>query len=141
MEVTDGSGSDNVCCKECCGYLLAKLSDKKPKVAPPLSSSRYLSLLSSDYLTRISPTPTPTSYLLHQVPSLCLTLPLTLITFIYLASYFYSSPQVPSLCLEVLREATVAFGARALPVKDIIAALGPGEMEEKEEEEGPKTVH
>ena len=56
-------------------------------------------------------------------------------------SYIYSSPQVPSLCLEVLREATVAFGARALPVKDIIAALGPGEMEEKEEEEGPKTVH
>ena len=45
MEVTDGSGSgsnDNACCKECCGYLLAKLSDKKPKVVclflPPSSS-------------------------------------------------------------------------------------------------------
>ena len=32
MEVADVSGNDNASCKECCGYLLAKLSDKKPKV-------------------------------------------------------------------------------------------------------------
>ena len=31
------------------------------------------------------------------------------------------------MCLELLREAAVAFGARALPVKDIIAALGNGQ--------------
>ena len=30
------------------------------------------------------------------------------------------------MCLEVLREAAVAFGAKALPVKDIITALGTG---------------
>ena len=42
-----------------------------------------------------------------------------------LAKLADKKPKVPPTCLEVLREAVAAFGARALPVKDLVAALGP----------------
>jgi hypothetical protein len=32
-------------------------------------------------------------------------------------------PKIPPLCLEVLKEGVVAFGARAFPLKEIISSL------------------
>jgi hypothetical protein len=34
-------------------------------------------------------------------------------------------PKIPPTCLEVLREGVAAFGARAFPIKELLAALGP----------------
>ena len=34
-------------------------------------------------------------------------------------------PKIPPTCLEVLREAVIAFGAKPFPIRDLITSLGP----------------